>query len=419
VPEELNRTAEARALQGIDREYFRYQLVGTWGGVFFPQHWREFLIWLREKQFVNAEGISPIFQPCVPGLIGNDWWKAKPHKVWSQWFARFAFEKGWYNLYTNFPDQLSLVGNFREGGENFAVAKGLMNEMVDNINTPPGSPLYERIHTAPLPVPTSKIPLYDFHFNEQNGAGAALKSRLAVWGNPLTFPNQCITMKEYSNALKEAREKEKAKVEQKKKEEADRAKEAKKAAADAAKAGAKTTTRDKIEDTLSKLNDKKAAAGKDTKKAAAAAADKKAAAASKDKKAGAAAGKDAAAKDKKAKDAKPAAAAAKKDDKKKPAASTAAKDKKPAAAAAKKPAAPAKKPEAKAKAAPAAKKPTAAPAKKKAKADDEEAEAAEVSAEETEAAAEEEAPAAEGEEAAAEEAASAEGEEKAADSTEE
>jgi hypothetical protein len=85
VPELLNQSYASHGSEGIDREYFRYQLVGTWGGLFFPQHWREFLIWLREKQFVHAAGTSPSFQPCVPGLLSNGWWAKKPHKVWSQW----------------------------------------------------------------------------------------------------------------------------------------------------------------------------------------------------------------------------------------------------------------------------------------------------------------------------------------------
>jgi len=352
---------------------------------------------------VHAEGTSPVFQPCVPSLIGNDWWKAKPHKVWSQWFARFAFEKGWYNLYTNFPGQLSLVGNFREGGENFAISKGLMNDMVDATNTPPGSPLYERIHSAPLPVPTSKIPLYDFHFNEVS-QGGALKSRLAVWGNPLTFPNQCITMKELSKALKDARDKEKAKQERIKKELAQKAKEDLMAAQGQRQRD--PTTRDKIEETMAALHDQKAVpadaiegASKDKKKAAAAAAakggkkpatgDKKAAAASGDKKGKAATAskdkKDAAKPATKGKDAaKPAAAKAAADKKKKPAAASADK-KKPAPATAKKDtkASAAKKPAA-AKPAAAAKKPAPPakkPAKKAAAEDEEEAAVEEVAVE--------------------------------------
>lgn len=97
VPTVMNETS---LLHGVISDtdpaswYFRYQLVGTWGGVFFPQHWREFLLWLREKEFMHAHGTSKRgFEPCVPSLVSNAWWKAKPHKVWSQWFVRFAFEK--------------------------------------------------------------------------------------------------------------------------------------------------------------------------------------------------------------------------------------------------------------------------------------------------------------------------------------
>ena len=267
VPDLLNATAQERGLRGVDAEYFRYQLVGTWGGVFFPQHWREFLIWLREKQFIHAQGVSPIFQPCVPTLVSNAWWQAKPHKVWSQWFVRFAFEKGWYNLYTNFPGQLSLVGNFREGGENFAVTKGLMNPMVDELNTPAGSELYEHLHSTPLPTPLQKLPLYDFHFREVAHPDS-LKHRLAIWGNPDNIP-QCLTRAGLIKLNKEAAAKLKARTERLKKEADDRAKE-----------GMDTPIIEQIENTMTQLQNKKAVpaaatpTGDAKKKPAAAAGDK-------------------------------------------------------------------------------------------------------------------------------------------------
>jgi len=222
VPNLLNQSAIER---GWDEEhewrwYFRYQLVGTWGGVFFPQHWREFLIWLRDRQFVHAEGVSTSgFEPCVPGLISNTWWQKKPHKVWSQWFVRFAFEKGWYNLYTNYPDQLSLVGNFREGGENFAVAKGLMNDIVDERNTPPGSKLYKHLQTAPLPSPLSSLPLFDFHFRDVSAAPQTLRHRAVVWGSNANVA-QCTTMAGLKKLMKEAAEVERIKEEKRKLKEA-------------------------------------------------------------------------------------------------------------------------------------------------------------------------------------------------------
>jgi hypothetical protein len=113
-----------------------------------------------------------------------------------------------------------LVGNFREGGENFAKTKGLMNEMVDETNTPPGSELYNRILHEPLPTPLSKIPLFDFHFNEIPSA-PVLSSRLAIWGNLNLIP-QCITMDELKKQKKAQADKAKATRERHAREEAQR-----------------------------------------------------------------------------------------------------------------------------------------------------------------------------------------------------
>lgn len=126
-------------------------------------------------------------------------------------------------MYTNYPDQLSLVGNFREGGENFAVTKGLMNEMVDEFNSPPGSKLYTHLHAEDLPLPVSSIPLYDLHFNEIDNA-EVLKSRLKVWGNKDNIP-QCLTIAELKKQQKEIANKLKAKLEHQRKQAELRAKE--------------------------------------------------------------------------------------------------------------------------------------------------------------------------------------------------
>ena len=186
---------------------FRYQLVGTWGGVFFPQHWREFVTWLREKQFQPASGTSNLpvpFKPCVPSVLSNEWWANKTSKVWSQWFIRFAYEQGWYNVYTNFPadpaqsspsfesNQTSLVGNYREAGDNFAISKGMMNPIVATL-TP------EMMAMPPL----STLPLYDFHFHPVSSP-SLLSLRNAIQ-NEAHVP-QCWTMKEFIRRKKEQEE---------------------------------------------------------------------------------------------------------------------------------------------------------------------------------------------------------------------
>ncbi len=107
---------------GPDEFYYRCQLLGTWGTVMFPEHWSTFTSWLKTRGFQHTQGTSSLgFQPCVPTLLSNTWWQTKPKRVWSQWFVRFAFERGWYSLYSNFRNQSSVVVNFREGGLNFKV----------------------------------------------------------------------------------------------------------------------------------------------------------------------------------------------------------------------------------------------------------------------------------------------------------
>ena len=190
-------------LVGNDTVLFRYQLVGTWGGVFFPQHWREFVTWLREKQFQPATGTSNLptpFKPCVPAVLSNDWWANKTHKVWSQWYIRFAYEKGWYNVYTNFPadpalsassfdsNRTSFVGNFREAGDNFNHTKGMMNPIVQTL-TP------DMLHMPPL----AQLPLFDFHFNRVHDP-AMLSLRNAIY-NEQHVP-QCWTMREFITVKK-------------------------------------------------------------------------------------------------------------------------------------------------------------------------------------------------------------------------
>ena len=190
-------------LVGNDTVLFRYQLVGTWGGVFFPQHWREFVTWLREKQFQPATGTSNLptpFKPCVPSVLSNDWWANKTHKVWSQWYIRFAYEKGWYNVYTNFPaepalssssfdsNRTSFVGNFREAGDNFNHTKGMMNPIVQTLTA-------DMMSMPPL----TQLPLFDFHFNRVHDP-AMLSLRNAVYNEQ--FIPQCWTMREFISVKK-------------------------------------------------------------------------------------------------------------------------------------------------------------------------------------------------------------------------
>jgi len=137
--------------------FYKYQLVCTWGAVFFPQHWKEFLRWFVERRRERN------FDPCLPNTASTLWYntKGKSSRMWSIWFIRFAFEKGWYNMYLNLPDGSALVTNHREGGLNFKEHRGPSNPLTVN-------PAYVSME---LPS-TEDIPVYDYFFNRINSPGA-------------------------------------------------------------------------------------------------------------------------------------------------------------------------------------------------------------------------------------------------------
>lgn len=129
--------------------YYRYQQLSTWGPIFFPNHWAEFLSWHKDRSD------DPNFFPLFSNLITNKWFleRGGGRSVWSAWFIRFTSERGWYCIYTNFPEQRALIVNYRDKGVNYPESKG------------PNSSMQESIKSIPFPKSSSLMPLYDFHFN--------------------------------------------------------------------------------------------------------------------------------------------------------------------------------------------------------------------------------------------------------------
>jgi len=92
---------------------YLYQLVGTWGQIVFPEHWREF------RQYYDQRFSHKHLKPNLDGLITDHWYKQKGEKIWTPWFIRFVFAKNYYNLYTNFPGDKALSTSHRDSGENY------------------------------------------------------------------------------------------------------------------------------------------------------------------------------------------------------------------------------------------------------------------------------------------------------------
>jgi hypothetical protein len=140
--------------------FYRYQLLSTWGQIFFPRHWNAFVNWAVVAK--NQVG----FKPCVPYLISNYWYKANPEKIWSIWFNYFVYHSGLTNLYINFnhlssDTNYALLLNYRENGLHYFSKSDTTAEIIKRIV--PAAFINESMQIE-LP-PMNRIPLYNFFFN--------------------------------------------------------------------------------------------------------------------------------------------------------------------------------------------------------------------------------------------------------------
>mmetsp|Transcript_36480 Transcript_36480/g.60728 ORF Transcript_36480/g.60728 Transcript_36480/m.60728 type:complete len:1051 (+) Transcript_36480:256-3408(+) len=143
-----------------EQHVFLFQQLSTWGSAWFPLQWLEFEAFHRERRNLRvADG--ELYKPCTPALVTNRWWCQKGRRsLWSIWHIRFAFEKGYFNMYFHFPNDpgKALVTNWKSHGVNFK-------------NLPPKR-THELIDYPPPSDPSSYFPpirslrVRDFHFNE-------------------------------------------------------------------------------------------------------------------------------------------------------------------------------------------------------------------------------------------------------------
>ena len=139
----------------ISSPFFRYQMLSTWGQIFFPRHWNAFVDWAVVAR--NKVG----FQPCVPYLNSNEWYLQKPQSIWSVWFTYFAYSSGLTNMFINYNHlsekvNYALLVNYRESGLHFSTPKKNSNSK--------GEVLINARLQFDVP-PMSRIPLYDYFFN--------------------------------------------------------------------------------------------------------------------------------------------------------------------------------------------------------------------------------------------------------------
>jgi hypothetical protein len=87
-----------------DSFLFRHQIAGQHAIAIFPRHWIEFVSWFQVKSKDSS------FVPCLPHASSlNQINNLGSSLNWCPYFNRFAFEKGYYALWTKFDGNVGLV----------------------------------------------------------------------------------------------------------------------------------------------------------------------------------------------------------------------------------------------------------------------------------------------------------------------
>ena len=84
------------------------QIPCSWGGVYFPEHWREFHSYLNIRL---SEALFDINAVVVPNARSNRW-----SKSWKKYFIELAYLRGYVMVYPNYDNFVSLSTNHLEIG---------------------------------------------------------------------------------------------------------------------------------------------------------------------------------------------------------------------------------------------------------------------------------------------------------------
>ncbi|CAN8299432.1 unnamed protein product [Cochlearia groenlandica] len=130
---------------------FLYQLVGTWGQLLFPRPWKEFRLWYDEHK---AKGKKPFLE----GMVSNGWYKKMRERIWTPWFIKFVHSRGYFNIYTNFPEEGALSVSHRDAGVNYGKTAGPDSRLLNQSSN--------SSDFLKLQQPLSNMKWYDFCFSE-------------------------------------------------------------------------------------------------------------------------------------------------------------------------------------------------------------------------------------------------------------
>ncbi|KAI9143997.1 hypothetical protein BKA69DRAFT_1122655 [Paraphysoderma sedebokerense] len=119
----LNNSSRQSSVQLPLRTPYFLQLPCSWGAVYFPEHWREFHVYITRRLLDSASASSPSSNsPTTPSASTNavtipNSRSSKWTSSWKKYFIEMSYLRGYYMLYPNFSNQNSFSTNHLELGQ--------------------------------------------------------------------------------------------------------------------------------------------------------------------------------------------------------------------------------------------------------------------------------------------------------------
>jgi hypothetical protein len=149
---------------GDEETQFLFQLPCSWGALYFPWAWRDFLsfyLWRRQK------ADEEVLHVCIPDSATR-WWR----RSWKKYLIEWMYMRGSYMLYPSLPNQLSFSTHHREPGEHTDVKpeEHLVDELgvlvLDYFTVPLVGGSCDDLHFERLLAeakPLRELPVVSFH----------------------------------------------------------------------------------------------------------------------------------------------------------------------------------------------------------------------------------------------------------------
>lgn len=154
---------------------FLFQVPCSWGAAYFPEHWREFHHYIRDRE---AEGNFPLeFKVVSPKVVSNKWTVS-----WKRYIIELVFLRGYTTVFPNYSNYTSLSTTHVEFGAHVPDEKIRKTVMARQF-----VPLMQSDRILELPggslPPLSSLPVFDlwgFLSSDKNITRAGWERRKAI-----------------------------------------------------------------------------------------------------------------------------------------------------------------------------------------------------------------------------------------------